>query len=213
MYGDALQVKYFEDSYGVAYFLSLHRRYFLIFLIETTRAGELEASMLKSISIPENEFTGNCLEIVVNGSNKIYLRDDSNAYQICMDSEIDSMLLMDHNLSLKIATAEFVFTILSRKDLNRINFHSLLESLACPEHVPILESAFSIVNEYRDSVDVPAAKSIFSAILRFKNNAENFTFGFLKDVTDFEIISSWNSDSQVYFKLFRFIFIFQFRMF
>lgn len=204
MYGDVLQLKYFEDSYGVSYFLSLHRRYFLIFLIETTRSGGLEASMLKSISIPENEFTGNCLEIVANGSNKIYLRDDSNAYQICLDSEIDSALLLGHSLSLKISTTEFVLTILSRQDLNRINLHSLFDSLSCPEHIPILESAFSMVKEYRDSVDVAAAKAIFSASLRFKSIREKLSFSFLRDMTEFEIFSCLRSDSQV--KYFRYFF-------
>lgn len=204
MYGDVLQLKYFEDSYGVSYFLSLHRRYFLIFLIETTRSGGLEASMLKSISIPENEFTGNCLEIVANGSNKIYLRDDSNAYQICLDSEIDSALLLGHSLSLKISTTEFVLTILSRQDLNRINLHSLFDSLSCPEHIPILESAFLMVKEYRDSVDVSAAKAIFSAALRFKSIREKLAFSFLRDMTEFEIFSCLRSDSQV--KYFRYFF-------
>lgn len=197
MYGDVLQLKYFVDSYGVSYFLSLHRRYFLIFLIETTRSGCLEASLLKSISIPDNEFTGNCLEIVVNGSNKVYLRDDSNAYQICLDSEIDKNLLLSHSLPLKISTAEFVLTILSRQDVSRINLNSLFDCLASPEHIPILESAFSTVKEYRDSVDISAAKALFSAVLRHKVYGENSLFSFLKDVTEFEILSSLRSDSQV----------------
>jgi hypothetical protein len=198
MYGEVLQLKYFEDSYGVSYFLSLHRRYFLIFIIETTRSCFLEASMLKSISIPDNEFTGNCLEIVVNGSNKVYLRDDSNAYQICLDSEIDNYLLSGRSLSLKISTAELVLTILSRQDINRINLHSLFNYLACPEHIPILESAFSTVKEYRDSVDIFASKAIFSAVLRYMSICGNFAFSFLKDVTEFEILSCLRSDSQVH---------------
>lgn len=197
MYGDVIQLKYFEDSYGVAYFLSLHRRYFLIFIVETTRTGGLETSMLKSIPIPDNEFTGNCLEIVVSGSDKIYLRDDSNAYQICIDSEIDDKLLVEHSLSTKISTVEFVLTILSRQDISSINLQSLSDYLACPEHVPFFDSAFSIANEYRDSVDVSASKAIFSAALRYKRNSENFASNFLKDVIEFEMLSSLKSDSQV----------------
>lgn len=197
MYGDAIQLKYFEDSYGVSYFLSLHQRYFLIFLVETTSSGVLEVSMLKSISIPENEFTGSCLEIVVNGSNKIYLRDDSNAYEICMDSEVDSALLLDHSLPLKISTAEFVFAMLSRQDFNRINFSLFFESLSNSEHIPILESAFSVLDEYRDSVDFVATKAIFSAALRYKVIEKDLVFSFMKDVVEFEMISSSKSDSQV----------------
>lgn len=197
MYGDVIQLKYFEDSFGVSYFLSLHQRYFLIFLIETTSSGGLEVSMLKSISIPENEFTGSCLEIVANGTNKIYLRDDSNAYEICMDSEVDSALLLDHCLPLKISTAEFVFAVLSRQDFNTINFSLFFESLSNSEHIPILESAFSILDEYRNSVDFSATRAIFSAALRYNIIGKDAGFDFMKDVVEFEMISSSKSDSQV----------------
>lgn len=197
IYGDPIQVKYFEDAHGVSYFLSLHQRYFLIFIIETTQFGTLEASMLKSISIPENEFTGNCLEIALTGTCKIYLRDDSNAYEITLDAETENKSLSDHCIHLNTSLVELVLTILSRQDINRSDFLPLINNLSHTDKCTDFELALSILDEYKSSVDTYALRSIFSANLRKNIGNIKFSGEFLKEITDFELISSLKSDSQV----------------
>lgn len=197
MYGEVLQIKYFEDSFGVAYFLSLHQRYFLIFIIETSKSGVLQVSLLKSISIPENEFTGNILEIVVTGSDKIYLRDDSNAYQISVDIEADNYVLLDHCISLKISTFEYIMAILGRQNISDSNFDSFSEVCLYAEHVPIIGSTFSFINGYQNTMDIFASRFLFLASMRHKIQKENSNFNFLSELMEYEILSASRSDSQV----------------
>lgn len=199
MYGDALQVKYFEDNHGISYFLSLHQRYLLIFIIETTKLGTLEASLLKSISIPDNEMSENCLEIVLTGSDKIYLRDDSNAYEIIFNAENDDKSLLDHCIPYKTSLIEFIIAVLSRQDINRLDIYSLMENLASFSHLSDFKSTLSLLNDYKSSVDVYAIRAIFSALIRHKIEGLSLPATFVKDLMDFQILNSLKSDSQVYF--------------
>ena len=199
MYGDVLKLKYFEDSFGVAYFLSLHQRYFLVFLVETTGLGALQTSLIKSVSIPDNEFTGNHWDIVLTGTDRVYLRDDSNAHEIVINDEKGGVNLADHCIFLKISTTEFIFSILTRQDFSKLNINSYTENFFFPEHIPVIESVFSFVANFRDSIDVWGAKAIFLASLRHKNLNTNLNVEYWSDFLDYEILSSSKSDSQVYF--------------
>lgn len=170
----------------------------MIFIIETTRSGTIEASLLKSLPIPENEFTGTCLEIVLIGSYKVYLRDDSNAYEISLEAEVDNNSLSDHNLNINISLTETVLTILSRQDIIHLDIRSVLYQTLLKERDVCLESAFSILDEYRTSVDIYAYRSIFSAFLRLRFEKAKFSDHFIKELADYELISSYKSDSQVF---------------
>lgn len=197
MYGEVLQVKYYEDSYGVAYFLSLHRKFVLIFIIETKLSGSLEISLLKSIPFPDNEFTGENLDIVVSGSDKVYLRDDSNAYEISLSSEDDAIALFDHCLSLKISTFNLALTIISRQDFNFIDFKDFEELFVDIENIAVVEYALSIVNQYRSSMDVFASKVLFLSIIRYKVENNPSLIEFVRETSDYEILAAAKSDSQV----------------
>lgn len=197
MYGEAIQVKYFENLHGISYFLSLHQRYFLIFIVATSRSGTLEISMLKSISIPENEFMGDCLEIVLTGTNKVYLRDDSNAYEISLDVETNDTNLLDHCLPIKPSSIEFILSLLSRQDINQLCFRSFMDNFLLMDFISDLEDVISFIESYQSSVDLHALRSIFSAALRYRLPDSNFSANFLDDLVDYEILSSFNSDSQV----------------
>jgi len=213
MYGEVIQVKYFEDSQGVAYFLSLHRKYVLIFIIETSRSGSMEVSLLKSVTFPDNEFTGDNLEIVISGSDKVYLRDDSNAYEIQLGTEFDEMSLVDHCLPLKISTTDSLLTILSRQDINSLNFQHFTDHFSEHENVADLEYAFTVVNQYRSSMDILATKVILLSILRYKFSISRRVLEFMKETSDYEIQAAAKSDSQVYYLYQLFLLIILFRIF
>lgn len=196
-YGEVLQVKYYEDSYGVAYFLSLHRKCIVIFVIETKQSGSLEVSMLKNVPFPDNEFSGEKLEIVVSGTDKVYLRDDSNAYEISLSSEYDEIALFDHSLRLKISTFHLVLIILSRQDFNFINFKDFQELFVDCENLSIIEYALKIVNQYRSSMDIFGSKFLFLSILRFKLSSSPNFIEFVRETSDYEILAAAKSDSHV----------------
>lgn len=198
MYGDVIQVKYFEDSHGVAYFLSLHLKYVLIFIIETSRSGSLEVTLLKSVSFPDNEFTGDNLEIIISGSDKVYLRDDSNAHEIPLGKSYDESSLVDHCLPFKISTADLILTILSRQDVNNLDFQDFADHFSDHENVIDLEYAFTFVNQYRSSMDMLATKVIFLSILRYKFSMRHVVLEFMKETSDYEIQAAAKSDSQVF---------------
>ncbi len=197
VYGDAIQVKYFEDSHDVAYFLSLHQKYFLIFLVTTNELGSLEVSLIKGISLPENEFTGTRREIVIAGKHQILIRDDSNAHEIEFETEINRDTLIDHTLPLKISTMEFIQIISSRKNISRELLNRHKEMLESPEHFPILDYALSFVDKYCDSVDISALRILFIAVFRYKSTKDEIHFDFLEQTLDYEVLTSARSDSQV----------------
>lgn len=206
MYGDVIQVKYFEDSQGVSYFLSLHRKYVLIFIIETSRSCSLEVSLLKSVPFPDNEFTGENLELVVTGCDKIYLRDDSNAYEIPLAAELGDTGLADHCLPLKISTSDLILTVLSRQDITRLNFDDFNEHFSDRVNAFNVEYAFSVVNQYRSSMDILATKAVFLSILRYKLISDHRNLEFMKETVEYEIQTASKSDSQVSCIFFRFLF-------
>ena len=190
----------------MAYFLSLHRKYVLIFIIETSRSGSLEISLLKSVPFPDNEFTGDNLEIVVSGCDKVYLRDDSNAYTIPLVSEYEDKSLADHCLPLKISTSDLILTVLSRQDINNLNFQDFEEYFTDRGNISYFEYAFSVVNKYRTSMDISATKVVFLSILRYKFSNSHHGLGFMKETTDYEIQAAAKSDSQVNYSYHSFLF-------
>lgn len=197
MYGEAIQVKYFVDAYGVSYFLSLHQKYFLIFIVSTTIHASLEVSLIKGISLPENEFTGVQREIVIAGNNQILIRDDSNAHEIEFANEVNMDSLSDHTLSLSISTYEFVLIVVSKKYISKGFFLMYENMLSTKEHVPSLAEAFSYVEKYQDSVDISALRFIFIIVLRHKLQIENISAEFLDGTLDYELLTAARSDSQV----------------
>ena len=197
MYGEVIQVKYFEDSHGVAYFLSLHRKYALIFIIETCRSASLEISLLKSVPFPDNEFIGENLEIAVSGSDKVYLRDYSNAYEIPLGAGFDEESLADHCLPLKISTLDLILIILSRQDIHKLDFQDFRDYFSDHENVAGIEYAFKVVNQYRTSTDIFATKVIILSILRYKFASSPRALESIKETLDYEIQAAAKSDSQV----------------
>ena len=197
MYGEVIQTKYYEESSGVAYFLSQHPRYFLIFLIQTNTDGTLELSLIKTIVISENEFTWSKSEIVVTGTDRVFVRDDSNAHEIDFSSEITCNILREHSLPVKISTMQFILSLLHRQDLIRIDFVFVADTLNSAEHISLIESAFSTVLKFKDSIDAFGKRALFLAIFRYKLYETNAVIEHLRELSDYEILAAFKSDSQV----------------
>ena len=110
---------------------------------------------------------------------------------------MDDRSLLDHSIPIKYTFVEFILTIMSRQDIKKMNFPHFLDNLASKEHMSALEYGFSILNVYAASVDIHATRAIFSAALRHKMKASSMSLEFLKELVDYEMISSLKSDSQV----------------
>lgn len=199
MYGDVIQVKYFEDSYGLPYFLSLHEKYFLVFQVKTSFIGDLEILLLKAIPIPDNELSGKSLEIVIAGDDKVYLRDDCNAHEVDLSQNLN---LQIQEKIFVVSVPEVLLIILTHYGWKEINFETYRYISVRKDYFQLITLAFEFVGRYKNSVDLCASKFLFCLYIRLNYPIDRSNYSIWADLLDFEIFLAYKSDSNVIFGIY-----------
>ena len=65
------------------------------------------------------------------------------------------------------------------------------------QHISLIESAFSTVLKFKDSIDAFGKRALFLAIFRYKLYETNAVIEHLRELSDYEILAAFKSDSQV----------------
>lgn len=194
-YGDILDIKYALIN-GAHYFLCLHTNALLVCSLKITKSGCIEPFLLKAISLPLGEFSNSKCNIMISGDDKIFIRNDCNAYEFDLEKELCPRDWAPHVLDNVFNIKMSILTVLQGQTIDSVNLDAIVPPSSESKEAAAFRSALEATVSYQQSMDQFGFNAGLLLTLRAKLQEYQLPVSILSDVLAYEIVAAARCDSQ-----------------
>ena len=193
-FGNVLDMKYLVID-GIKYFVCLHTNSFLIFSLKATTAGSIEPFLLKTVALPAGEFSSSRCNIAITGDSRIFIRNECNAYEINLDSELSALDWSKHGLDSSFKLQPSVMGLLQGQVIDE-QLIELLCSNPADKHSQLLKSVLQLAANQQYAMDQFGFNALITILLHVLAKQQSLSLASIGDLKSYGLVCAFKSDSE-----------------